>query len=996
MRLVWTSILASLILLGMGMSSPTWAKPDLQVTGIQLNPPTPAAAKPFKISVTVKNAGKDRAGSRFSTCSFEIYAYVAGKKVGSECDAFGLAGNSSSTYTINVPASGVPTSGTKTLRIVADATKKVSESNESNNESQISVTFTLQGSDLVVNKIWTYPTVPLTQNSTTLYAQIQNNGSTDVSNKFKVKFTVDGKTVGEATVSSLSAGSPQTVQVKTTQTTTGSKTVKVTVDSENKVTELKETNNDKSASFVWKQKLPDLIVESITVSPTKPVVGASTTITAKLKNIGTDSAGGITNAPRVQFLVDGKEVGVERMSFGLGAGSTDTESVSVKVSLKGPHKIKVVVDHVKAIKEINENNNEKEITVSWLAAEPDFNVFDLTVNPGSPIVGSPATFTASIKNVGTVANSKTVDVDFYLSGKKLGTKTFSSVGAGKVTFVSYSYTLTTAAGPYKVKVEVNAKKSPSELSYTNNTREKTFTWGKVPYPDLVVTTVSTLPVDPVTGQKTQLTCVVRNQGSKRVGVGAPSFRVRFYVDGKQVGEKSQFTGLSAGSATTFNLDVTVPTPGPHKIKVEVDPDDKVVESDEKNNSTETSVIWKAPPRPDFSVETISTLPITVTVNKSHFLVAKVTNKGQLTYNQPVFVRFWVENNKLTPDFELKQGVSLQQLLYPSINYTPTKSGTLLVKAMIDPDNKIAESDEKNNSLEFKMTVAAPDADNDKDGVPASKDCDDNDKNIYPAHNGKPAAKEVCNNKDDNCDGKVDEDFDKDGDGVSTCAATPDCKDDDKTVFPGAAETCNNKDDNCDGQVDNGLVRECKTLCGVGTETCQLGQWAACTAAKAEKETCNGKDDDCNGVVDDGSLCTGKQQCKAGVCVDPPGCTPECKADETCVNSQCVPNDPCANVQCKAEEECKEGKCVAKPKEESTPVEVPATEPPPSTPDEPFVETPQNGQDAPEPQDASSGQDASTSPDGPTQGGCGCQSTGVSSSWLWLLVIFGFLAIRRRN
>jgi hypothetical protein len=88
-------------------------------------------------------------------------------------------------------------------------------------------------------------------------------------------------------------------------------------------------------------------------------------------------------------------------------------------------------------------------------------------------------------------------------------------------------------------------------------------------------------------------------------------------------------------------------------------------------------------------------------------------------------------------------------------------------------------------------------DQDGDGYTScSGDCDDSDKAIYPG------SVEICNGKDDNCDAKTDEGYDLDGDGYTSCGG--DCKDNNKEINPGAAEMCNGKDDNCDGQVDEGL------------------------------------------------------------------------------------------------------------------------------------------------------------------------------------------------
>ncbi len=90
--------------------------------------------------------------------------------------------------------------------------------------------------------------------------------------------------------------------------------------------------------------------------------------------------------------------------------------------------------------------------------------------------------------------------------------------------------------------------------------------------------------------------------------------------------------------------------------------------------------------------------------------------------------------------------------------------------------------------------------------------------------------EVCNNLDDDCDGKIDED-------LTGCTCSP------------QQEQCNNKDDDCDTKVDEDITRPCGTGTCQGTETCQNGVFVGCTAQQPQTETCNGLDDNCDGVAD---------------------------------------------------------------------------------------------------------------------------------------------------
>lgn len=162
----------------------------------------------------------------------------------------------------------------------------------------------------------------------------------------------------------------------------------------------------------------------------------------------------------------------------------------------------------------------------------------------------------------------------------------------------------------------------------------------------------------------------------------------------------------------------------------------------------------------------------------------------------------------------------------------------------------------------------------------STDCDDFREESFPG------ATELCNGRDDDCDGDVDEGAipialfpDKDGDGYYKEGAGPsimgcipkagyagewgDCDETNLSIHRGAQEVCNNLDDDCDGRADDGVHPQCGVgWCRRESPTCAVED---CVEGPPAPETCNGLDDDCDDDVDEGADCGRGASCIDGTC-----------------------------------------------------------------------------------------------------------------------------------
>ena len=384
-----------------------------------------------------------------------------------------------------------------------------------------------------------------------------------------MSFEIGGKTVavvgtshtaallpGEtATLSSSDAGGQGWTAV------TGDQTVTAFADNENLIAESNEDDNKRDKTFVVGK--PNLVIDSVSVSPATPIPGSAVTFGAVVRNAG-DRATPAGAVLGLAFQIGGQTVASVGASHtaSLLPGETATLSSSDAggqgwTAVAGDQTVTAIADNGNLIAESNEDDNTR--AKSFVVGQPNLVIDSLSVSPSNPQPGESVTFSAVVRNAGNVATpAGTIHgMNFQIAGATaayIGNSHTASLAPGQTATFSSSdaggRNWTAVAGNQTVTAFVDNGNLIAESNENDNTLSKSFVVGK---PNLVIDSITVVPATPTSGSAVVFRAVVRNAGTAPTPAGT-IHGMNFQIGGRTVAYvgNSHTASLAPGQTATFS------------------------------------------------------------------------------------------------------------------------------------------------------------------------------------------------------------------------------------------------------------------------------------------------------------------------------------------------------------------------------------------------------------------------------------------------------------
>jgi len=520
--------------------------------------------------------------------------------------------------------------------------------------------------------------------------------------------------------------------------------IRVVVDSNDKIPELDETNNELSTTLnVLPSKLgkPDLRPSQLLFEPPSPVNQATVEtvlIRATVENLGDKDAGPFLVSFAYCLIAEAQiSCPTEFVEFaqdrtfavgGLPKGAAKEASAALDAAglEPGTYLIKVTVDPptpdqpAGRIEEQDEANNEIIAVLSLQG--PELYPTALSFSPALPRAGDVVEVAATVMNSGR-GIARNFQVAFMVDGAQFDLKTLTLAEGQQASAVGVLKTreLKLDVGVHLIRVIVDPFNVIAERDEKNNEIRTSLTL-QPPVPKLAelhpkgIRLTPSSPIELGAQRSLAVFAEVRNTGE----IAAHNFEIAFFY--RRIGSTRSIpltctanclvSELSAGSRLTAKgeLDLSSLSPGNYEIGVVVDPPDaqrphgRVEELDEFNNELRSSFTLLAARRPDLFLDPLSVrVEPSLQVRRGALLTVsvEVSNIGEQAaraFSVEFALRRLDEQRFTVFAREEVEGLEIgaRTVVEASLDTSKLRPGLYELRIVADPDDRIEELDELNN------------------------------------------------------------------------------------------------------------------------------------------------------------------------------------------------------------------------------------------------------------------------------------------------------------
>ena len=703
------------------------AEPNLAVhaANISFTPLNPKAGDEIRVRAVVRNQGSEDVGE--VVVQFLDATGDKAVPIGPSQLIAGIAAGSSGVAETVLDSKG--RTGERKIRVVADLSNLISESDEEDNQAEATITITPPAiPNLVIESknVGFHPSRPVNGDQVTINATVRNEGGGDA-NEVIVQFVEgsgQGLPIGEPQViDQIAAGSSGVAQVVFDTAGRDDPRVQVIVDPNNFIAETKENDNRATAALkMADQSLANLAVKSsnVAITPKTPRAGQRIVVTAVIVNHGSAPARDVD----VQFM-DATEMpavpigAAQSISLIPAGGSAGVGMVYDTTDKEGDRRLEVVADPGNFIVESSESDNIARKTVEVLApSAPNLIVQPRNVgfNPAAPTEGDRVLIRAIVLNDGAedAADVVVQILDVTEAGAvPIGRPhVITFLAAGSSATVPIVYDTLDKPGVRRIRVVVDPSNFIRESNKEDNQAVVSLPVRAAMAPNLAMLS-GNIKFDPQSPQIHDLVTVsatVLNNGSDTAHDVIVQVLDVSRGGSVPVGTEQLLDAIPAGGSGSVQVSYTdTGEVGSRQIRVVVDPNNVITEMDERDNRATRTLNISPPQLPDLTADEADMEfdPPAPVEGEETTISAKITNRGNTTADGFV-VRFMDVTDRVPEPIGGPQRIDrlgANDSTSVSVAYdTQGKAGERKIRMVVDSENAVKELDEENNRVEKVLKV----------------------------------------------------------------------------------------------------------------------------------------------------------------------------------------------------------------------------------------------------------------------------------------------------